>query len=155
MSLSSSALYLKRESVSFAFQLRRDPEKPVSSEFNNKAWKRMPLGTKLTCNDVDKLDFNNTANVEDKWYINKNLDLAYFSTLASDSVPSDTSTDVESDSLSATDALASLYTPVRSPFMVHEKTSDMLGVFFEVPAKHSSDSWEFRGWSRVPIILSL
>ena len=41
-------------------------------------WEINPLVT-----NVDKLNFNNTANVEGEWFINENLDLAYFSTLAS------------------------------------------------------------------------
>jgi len=28
---------------------------------------------------IDEFDFNNTANVESEWYINENVDLAYFS----------------------------------------------------------------------------
>jgi len=47
-------------------------------------WEINPLVT-----SVDKHDLNNTANVEGEWFINKNLNLAYFSALASDSVPSD------------------------------------------------------------------
>jgi len=41
------------------------------------------------------LDVNNTANDVGEWYINEELDLAYFVVLASDFVPSDTSTDVD------------------------------------------------------------
>ena len=37
---------------------------------------------------INKLDFNNTANDVGEWYINEELDLAYFSVFASDSVPS-------------------------------------------------------------------
>ena len=47
-----------------------------------------------------------------------------------------TSTDVDSDPLSVIDVLISLH--VRSSFMMHEKTSDKHGAFFEVPAKHKS-----------------
>jgi len=54
--------------------------------------------------------------------------------LASDFVPSDTSTNVDSDPLYVIDALS--YAPIRSSFMVHEKASDVQGAFFEVPAKH-------------------
>jgi len=56
--------------------------------------------------------------------------------LASNSVPSNTSTDVDSNPLSAIDALTSLHAPVRSSLMVRENTSDTQGAFFEVPAKH-------------------
>ena len=62
--------------------------------------------------------------------------MAYPSALASDFVLSYTSTDVNSDPLSAIDALTSLHAPVKSQFMVHEKTSDVQGSFFEVPTKH-------------------
>ena len=86
--------------------------------------------------NVDKLNFNNTTNIEDEWFINENLGLAYLSVLASNSVPSNTSTDVDSDPLSAIDALTSLHALVRSTLMVHEKASYMRGAFFEVPSKH-------------------
>ena len=46
---------------------------------------------------IDKLDFNTTANVEGEWFINEDFDLVYFSAFASDSISSDTSTDVDSD----------------------------------------------------------
>jgi len=73
---------------------------------------------------IDKLNFNNTANVEGEWFISENLNLAYHSALASDSVPSNTSTNIDSVPLSVIDVLTSLYAPVRSSLMVHEKTSD-------------------------------
>ena len=46
---------------------------------------------------IDKLDVNNTADIEGEWFINENLDLAYSSVVTSESVPSDTSTDMDSD----------------------------------------------------------
>jgi len=51
-----------------------------------------PLAT-----SADKLDFNTIVNIEGKWFINENLDLVYFSVFASDSVLSDTSTNVDSN----------------------------------------------------------
>jgi len=42
---------------------------------------------------------------------------------------------VDSNQRSAVDALTSLRVPIKSSFMVHEKTSDAQGAFFEVPAK--------------------
>ena len=36
---------------------------------------------------INKLDINNTANDVGEWYINEELDLAYFFMFASDSVP--------------------------------------------------------------------
>ena len=54
---------------------------------------------------INKLDVNNTANNVGEWYINEELDLAYFSAFASDFVPSDTNTAVDDDPLSAIDAL--------------------------------------------------
>jgi len=82
---------------------------------------------------IDKLDVNTTANVEGEWFINENLDLAYFYVLAYDFVPLGTSTDVDSDSWSAIDVMPSLHTPLRSFLMIHEKASDIRGAFFEVP----------------------
>jgi len=41
---------------------------------------------------INKLDVNNTTNDVGEWYINEELDLAYLSVFASDSVPSDTNT---------------------------------------------------------------
>ena len=46
---------------------------------------------------IDKLNFNTSTNVEGEWFINGNLDFVYFLTFTSDSVPLDTSTDVDSD----------------------------------------------------------
>ena len=52
-------------------------------------WELNPLVT-----SINKLDVNSTADDVGEWYINKELNLAYFSVLASDSVPLDTSTEV-------------------------------------------------------------
>ena len=59
---------------------------------------------------IDKLNFNTTANVKDEWFINENLD----------SVPSNTSTDVDSDPWSAMDALTSLSALIKSSLMVRK-----------------------------------
>ena len=61
---------------------------------------------------VDKLYFNTTANVDGEWFINKNLDFAYFSTFTSDFVLSDTSTNVDNNPWSAMNALTSLRAPI-------------------------------------------
>jgi len=61
--------------------------------------------------------------------------LVYFSAFASDSEPSDASADVDSNQWSAVDALTLLRVPIKSSFMMCEKTSDAQGAFFEVPAK--------------------
>jgi len=58
---------------------------------------------------INKLNVNNTTNDVGKWYINKELDLAYFSAFASNSVPLDTSTDVGNDPWS----LTLLHVPIR------------------------------------------
>jgi len=94
---------------------------------------------------VDKLDFNTTANVKGEWFINENLDLIYFFVFASDSPPSDTSTNVDSDQWSVVDALTSLHAPIKSSFMVHKKTSDAQGAFFEVPSKRKGQSQFYSG----------
>jgi len=80
--------------------------------------------------------FNNTADCVGEWFINENLDLAYLSVVASESIPSGTSTDVDSDPMMAMYALTLLHTPLRFSFMVREERSDARGAFFEVPAKH-------------------
>jgi len=112
---------------------------------------------------IDKLDFNNTTNDVGEWFINEDLDLAYFFALASDSVPSHTSTDVDSDH-----ALISLHTPIRSSFMVHERANDAYEAFFKMLAKYKGQkpilfgrieskpiTREFGGWFWIPTILSL
>ena len=55
-------------------------------------WELNPLVT-----SINKLDVNNTANDVGEWYINEELDLVYLSVFASNSVPSDTSTDISDD----------------------------------------------------------
>jgi len=55
-------------------------------------WELDPLVT-----SINKLDVDDTANDVGGWYINEELDLAYFSVFVSDSVPSDTSTEVDDD----------------------------------------------------------
>jgi len=58
--------------------------------------------------NIAKLDVNNTASDVGEWYINKDLNLAYFSIFASNSVSSDTNTDIDDDPWSVIDALTSL-----------------------------------------------
>ena len=72
---------------------------------------------------IDKLDFNTADNIEGEWFINKILNLVYCSTFATDSILLDTSTDVNGDQWSAIDALTSLYAPIKSSFMMREKTN--------------------------------
>jgi len=74
---------------------------------------------------IDKLDFDTTANVEGEWFINENLDLAYFFEFASNSVPSDTSTDVDSDPWSSMNALTSLRASIKSCLTVRKKIRDV------------------------------
>ena len=62
---------------------------------------------------INKLDVNNTVNDAGEWYINEELDLAYLSVFAFDSMQSDTSTDVGDDPWSTIDALTSLHVPAR------------------------------------------
>ena len=84
-------------------------------------WELEPLVT-----SSDKLDVNNTADDVGGWYINEKLDLAYFSACASDSIPSDTSTDVDDDLWSAIGALTSLHVPVKSSFETYQDNSNCL-----------------------------
>ena len=74
-------------------------------------WELDPLVT-----STDKLDVDHTTDDVGGWYINEDLDLAYFSAFASESVPSDTSTEVDDDLWPAMDALTSLHVPVKSSF---------------------------------------
>ena len=67
-------------------------EADTEPEMDECLWKINPLVM-----SIDKLDVDTTADVEGEWFINEDLDLAYFSTFTSDSVPSDTSTDINSD----------------------------------------------------------
>ena len=46
---------------------------------------------------IGKLSSDTTANLEGEWFINEDLDLADSSAFASDFVPADTSTNVDSD----------------------------------------------------------
>ena len=54
---------------------------------------------------------------------------------ASDSMPSDTSTDIDDDPWSAIDALTSLHVPVRSSLTVSQGVSDAQGSLFKVPVR--------------------
>ena len=82
-------------------------------------WELNPLVT-----SIDKLDVNNTADDVGEWYINEDLNLAYFSVLASDSVPSDTSTEVDNDPWSAMDTLTSLHVLMKSSFKTYQDVGD-------------------------------
>jgi len=62
---------------------------------------------------IRKLGSDTTANVDGEWFINEDLDLAYFSVFASNSIPLDTSTDVNSDPWSAMNTLTSLHAPTK------------------------------------------
>ena len=83
---------------------------------------------------TNKLDVDNTTDDVGGWYINEELDLAYFSVFASDSVPSDTSTDVD-DLWSAMDALTSLHVLVKSSFETCQNVGDAQESTFMVPAR--------------------
>jgi len=82
-------------------------------------WELNPLVT-----SINKLNVNNTADDVGEWYINKEVNLAYFSVFATDSVSSDTSTGVDNDPWSAMDALTSLHVPVKSSFKTYQDVSD-------------------------------
>ena len=84
---------------------------------------------------IDKLDFDTTANIEGEWFINEDLDLAYFSAFAYNSVPSDTSTDIDNDPWSVIDALILLRAPIKSSLIIRETIEDAHRALFEVPAK--------------------
>ena len=83
---------------------------------------------------IKKLDVNNTANDVGGWYINEDLNLTYFSVLASDSVP-DTSTEVDNDPWSAMDALTSMHVPMRSSLKTYQDVGDAQESIFMVPVR--------------------
>ena len=93
-------------------------------------WELDPLVT-----SIDKLDVNDTADDVGGCYINEELDLAYFSVSASDSVPSDTSTEVDDDLWSAMDALTSLHVPVKSSFETYRDAGNAQESIFMVPTR--------------------
>ena len=101
-------------------------------------WELDPLVT-----SINKLDVNNTADDVSEWYINEELDLAYLSRFASDSVPSDTSTDVGDDPWSAIDALTSLHVPVRSYLMANQGVSDVQESLVKVQQDAKAKDWSF------------
>ena len=84
---------------------------------------------------IDKLNFDTIVNVEGECFINENLDLTYLSTFASDSVPPNTSTDVDSDPWSAMNTLTLLRAPIKSSLLIREKIRGTHNVLFKVPAK--------------------
>ena len=79
--------------------------------------------------EINSLVTSIDKNVKSEWFINKNLDLAYFSAFASDSVPSDTSTDIDSNPWSKMDSLISLHARIKSSLMVREKIGDTRKAF--------------------------
>jgi len=87
----------------------------------------MSLGAESLVTSVNKLGVNNTANDIGEWYINEELDFAYFSVFASDFILSDTSTDIDDDPWSAIDALTSLHVPVISSLTVYQTVSNAQG----------------------------
>jgi len=93
-------------------------------------WELNPLVT-----SINKLDVNNTADDVDEWYINEELNLAYFSAFASDSAPSDTSTKVDNDPWLAMDALTSLHVPMKSSLKMYQDVGDAQESVFMFPAR--------------------
>ena len=118
---------------------------------------------------TNKLDVNNTANVVGEWYINEELNLSYFSMFASDSVPSDTSTEVDNDPWSAMDDLTLLHVPLKSSLKTYQDVGDAQESVFMVPARRKGqqpilfrrikseidDSRRLRKRERIPSVLSL
>ena len=67
-------------------------EADIEPEKEECLWELEPLVT-----GTNKPNVDNTTDDVGRWYINEELDLAYFSVFASDSVLSDTSTEVDDD----------------------------------------------------------
>jgi len=93
-------------------------------------WELNPLVT-----SINKFDVNNTADDVGEWYINEELNLAYFSVFASHSASSNTSTEVDNDPWSAMDALTSLHVPVKSSLKTYQDVGDAQESVFMVSAR--------------------
>jgi len=93
-------------------------------------WELNPLVT-----SINKLDVNNTADDVGEWYINEELNLAYFSVFTSDSVPSDTNTEVDNDPWSVMDTLTSLHVRMKSSLKTYQDVGDAQESVFMVPAR--------------------
>ena len=89
----------------------------------------------LLVTSINKFGVDNTTDDVGGWYINEELNLAYFSVFASDSVPSDTSTEMDDDLWSAIDDLTSLHVPVKSSFETYQDAGDAQESVFIVPAR--------------------
>ena len=98
---------------------------------------------------IDKLDVDTTATAKSEWFINEDLDLAYFSIFVSDSVSSYTSTNMDSDPRSAMNALTSLRALIKSSHLVREKMGGAHNAFFEVPAKRRGQKLILFGWIEI------
>jgi len=109
---------------------RSGNEADTEPEEDECLWKINPL-----VRSIGKLSSDTTANVEGEWFNSKDLDLAYFSIFVSDSVTSDTSTDVDSDPWSAMNALTSLHAATKSSLMVCEKIESAFDALFELPTR--------------------
>jgi len=100
---------------------------------------------------INKLDVNKIANDVGEWYINEELDLVYLSLFVSDSVLSDTSTDVGDDPWSAIDALTSFHVLVRSSLMVYQGVNEAQGSLVKIPARRKGQKTDPLGKNRVRI----
>jgi len=89
----------------------------------------------LLVTSIGKLGSNTTTNFKGEWFINEDLDLAYFSAFALNFVPLDTSTDMDNNPWSAMNALTSLHAPTKSSLLACEKIGSTHDALFEVPAK--------------------
>ena len=101
----------------------------------------------LLVTSINKINFDTNINVEGEWFIDKDLDLAYFSSFASDSVSSDTSTDIGSDPLSALNALTSLHAPTKSSLIIRKDkrcTQCLLWSTSQVKRSKANSIWKNR-----------
>ena len=111
-------------------ELNSGNEVDTDQEENEYLWEINPFVT-----SIGKLSSNITTNVKGEWLINKGLDLAYFSIFASNSVLSDTNTNMDSDPWSAMNALTSLRAPIKSSLLVHKKIRGAHNDLFKLSAK--------------------
>ena len=74
---------LEVDENSYQEELNSGNKADTKPEEDKYLWEINPLVT-----NIGKLGSDTTANIEDEWFINENLDLAYFFAFTSDSVPS-------------------------------------------------------------------
>lgn len=83
--------------------------------------------------DFNKINVIDIADEADEWVIDENIKFSYVPAVSSDSIPSCTSTEI--DSLPALEMLTTFYLSIRSSLLFWSKITGEQGVVFEVPSQ--------------------